>query len=91
LKLLDKYIALAQVSGSLLQETVDGGQTSMVENLLLKEFGLRDRVLLPRPDDRVSAERYEMSSNLKGGEVLEPKKAFWKMCLPLTTNPFTQP
>jgi len=74
LKLLDKYIALAQVSGSLLQEIVDGGQTSMVETLLLREFGLRDRVLLPKPDDGVSAERYEMSSDLKGGEVLEPKK-----------------
>ncbi|HPS90461.1 MAG TPA: DNA-directed DNA polymerase, partial [Methanosarcina vacuolata] len=74
LKLLDKYVALAQVSGSLLQEVVDGGQTSMVETLLLKEFGLRDRVLLPKPDDGVSAERYEMSSDLKGGEVLEPKK-----------------
>ena len=74
LRLLDKYIALARVSGSLLQEIVDGGQTSMVETLLLREFGLRDRVLLPKPDDGVSAERYEMSSDLKGGEVLEPKK-----------------
>lgn len=74
LKLLDKYIALAQVSGSLLQEIVDGGQTSMVETLLLKEFGQKDRVLLPKPGDELSAERYDMSSDLKGGEVLEPKK-----------------
>ena len=74
LKLLDKYIALAQVSGSLLQEVVDGGQTSMVENLLLREFALRDRVILPKPGDELSAERYDMSSGLKGGEVLEPKK-----------------
>jgi DNA polymerase, archaea type len=74
LKLLDKYIALAQVSGSLLQEIVDGGQTSMVENLLLREFGQKDRVLLPKPGDELSAERYDMSSDLKGGEVLEPKK-----------------
>jgi DNA polymerase, archaea type len=74
LKLLDKYIALAQVSGSLLQETVDGGQTSMVETLLFREFALRDRVILPKPRDELSAERYDMSSDLKGGEVLEPKK-----------------
>jgi DNA polymerase I len=74
LRLLDKYVALARVSGSLLQEVVDGGQTSMVETLLLREFGLRDRVLLPKPNDGVSAERYEMSSDLKGGEVLEPQK-----------------
>ena len=74
LKLLDKYIALAQVSGSLLQEIVDGGQTSMVETLLFKEFALRDRIILPKPGDELSAERYDMSSDLKGGEVLEPKK-----------------
>ncbi|HIH74595.1 MAG TPA: DNA polymerase elongation subunit, partial [Methanosarcina sp.] len=74
LRLLDKYIALAQVSGSLLQEIVDGGQTSMVETLLVREFGLRDRVILPKPGDELSAERYDMSSDLKGGEVLEPKK-----------------
>lgn len=53
LRLLDKYIALAQVSGSLLQEIVDGGQTSMVETLLLREFGLRDRVILPKPGDEL--------------------------------------
>ncbi len=81
LRLLDKYIALAQVSGSLLQEIVDGGQTSMVETLLLREFGLRDRVLLPKPDDGVSAERHEMSSDLKGGEVLEPQKGLLKNVL----------
>ena len=47
----------------------------MVETLLLREFGRRDRVLLPKPDDEVSAERYEMSSDLKGGVVLNPKRA----------------
>ena len=80
LKLLDKYIALAQVSGSLLQEIVDGGQTSMVETLLLKEFALRDRIILPKPGDELSAERYDMSSDLKGGEVLEPKKGSSGKC-----------
>lgn len=81
LRLLDKYIALAQVSGSLLQEIVDGGQTSMVENLLLREFGLRDRVILPKPGDELSSKRYDMSSDLKGGEVLEPKKGLLKNVL----------
>ena len=46
----------------------------MVETLLCREFGLQDRVLLPKPGDELSAERYDMSSDLKGGEVLEPKK-----------------
>jgi DNA polymerase I len=74
LRLLDKYVALAQVSGTLLQEIVDGGQTSMVEHLMLREFGLKDRLIPTKPDDHLSAERHQQSSELKGGEVLEPKK-----------------
>jgi len=34
LHLIDKYIALARVSGTLLQDILDGGQTQMVENLM---------------------------------------------------------
>ncbi|WP_292463784.1 DNA-directed DNA polymerase [Methanolobus sp.] len=74
LRLLDKYIAVAQVSGSLLQEVVDGGQTSMVDNLLLREYGKRDRVIPPKPSDDEVGFRNLSSEGLKGGEVLEPKK-----------------
>jgi replicative DNA polymerase I (EC 2.7.7.7) len=74
LQLLDKHIAIAQVSGSLLQEVVDGGQTSMVDNLLLREYGKQDRVIPPKPSDELVAMRNRSSEGLKGGEVLEPKK-----------------
>nr|WP_321497199.1 DNA-directed DNA polymerase [uncultured Methanolobus sp.] len=74
LRLLDKHIAVAQVSGSLLQEVVDGGQTSMVDNLLLREYGKQDRVIPPKPSDELVAMRNRSSEGLKGGEVLEPKK-----------------
>ncbi len=74
LRLLDKHIAVAQVSGSLLQEVIDGGQTSMVDNLLLREYGRQDRVIPPKPDDELVAMRNRNSKGLKGGEVLEPKK-----------------
>lgn len=74
LRLLDKYIAVSQVSGSLLQEVVDGGQTSMVDNLLLREYGKRDRVIPPKPSDDEVGFRNLSSEGLKGGEVLEPKK-----------------
>ncbi|WP_094229042.1 DNA-directed DNA polymerase [Methanolobus psychrotolerans] len=74
LQLLDKHIAIAQVSGSLLQEVVDGGQTSMVENLLLREYGKQDRVIPPKPSDELVAFRNRSSEGLKGGEVLEPKR-----------------
>ncbi len=74
LKLLDKYIALAQTSGSLLQDVVDGGQTGMVENFLFRKFQDRRRVIPPKPDADLSSTRAAQSSELKGGAVLEPKK-----------------
>lgn len=74
LRLLDKYIAVAQVSGSLLQEVVEGGQTSMVDNLLLREYGKHNRVIPPKPSDDEVNFRNINSEGLKGGEVLEPRK-----------------
>ncbi|MDF0593899.1 DNA-directed DNA polymerase [Methanotrichaceae archaeon M04Ac] len=74
LQLLDKYIALAQTSGSLLQEVIDGGQTGMVENFLFRKFQERGRVIPPKPDADLSSARAAQSSELKGGAVLEPKK-----------------
>lgn len=74
LQLLDRYIAISRVSGSLLQEVIDGGQTSMVENLLLRECRTRDRVIPPKPDDNLVYARNKNSEGLKGGEVLDPKK-----------------
>ncbi|HNT73324.1 MAG TPA: DNA-directed DNA polymerase, partial [Methanothrix sp.] len=74
LKLLDKYIALAQTSGSLLQDVIDGGQTGMVENFLFRKFQERGRVIPPKPDADLSSARAAQSFELKGGAVLEPKK-----------------
>ncbi|WP_445475115.1 DNA-directed DNA polymerase [Methanococcoides methylutens] len=74
LKLLDKYIALSRVSGILLQDTVSGGQTNMVEHMLMTEFGKQGRVMSTKPDDETSAFRRKQNENLKGGAVLEPEK-----------------
>jgi DNA polymerase I len=74
LKLMDKYIALSRASGSLLQDIVNGGQSGMVENLLLRRFGERKRVVPPKPDAEVSEERYIENDELKGGAVLVPEK-----------------
>jgi DNA polymerase I len=74
LKLMDKYIALSRASGSLLQDIVNGGQSGMVENLLLRRFGERKRVVPPKPDAEVSEERYVENDELKGGAVLVPEK-----------------
>ena len=74
LRLIDKYIALARVSGTLLQDILDGGQTQMVENLILREYMKHDRVLPARPTGEVSGERYDEGEQLAGAEVLPPKK-----------------
>ncbi|RLG23654.1 DNA polymerase elongation subunit [Methanosarcinales archaeon] len=73
-RLLDKYIALARVSGSLLQDILDSGQTAMVENLLLKEYRTNQRVMPPKPDEKSSSYRHRAGEELKGGEVLQPSR-----------------
>ncbi len=74
LRLMDKYIALSRASGSLLQDIVNGGQSGMVENLLMRRFRERGRVVPPKPDADVSDERYVENEDLKGGAVLVPEK-----------------
>ncbi|VVB93573.1 DNA polymerase [uncultured archaeon] len=74
LRLIDKYIALARVSGTLLQDILDGGQTQMVENLILREYKKYDRVLPARPTGEMSDGRFDEGEELAGGEVLPPKK-----------------
>jgi len=74
LSLLDKFMALSRVSGTLIQEILDGGQTNMVENILLKEYRAHNRVMARKPDGDDSHQRRARGVDLKGGEVLEPKK-----------------
>lgn len=74
LRLMDKYVALSQASGSLLQDIVNGGQSGMVESLLLRRFREQNRVVPPKPDADVSEERYVENEDLKGGAVLVPEK-----------------
>ncbi len=73
--LLDKYIALSKVSGILLQDTINGGESMRIEHLLLTEFNKRDILFPVRPTEKEVAKRIEerKKSELKGGLVLEPQ------------------
>ncbi len=73
--LLDKHVALAQVSGTLLQDLVEAGQSIMIDNLLLRELGRYERVMPCKPDDEETAKRRRVrkEEGLKGGHVLEPR------------------
>lgn len=48
-QLLDKYIALAQAAGCLLQDVLNGGQSTMIDMLMIREFKKYDRLIPMRP------------------------------------------
>ncbi|MEM5871623.1 MAG: DNA-directed DNA polymerase [Candidatus Aenigmatarchaeota archaeon] len=75
LNLLDKYIALAKVSGTLLQGILDSGETARIENLMLREFN-KEGYIIPCKPDGIEIERRESRKKveLKGGFVLEPER-----------------
>lgn len=76
LSLLDKYIALSKISGTLLQDTLESGETTRIENYLLKEFNQQGYVFPCKPDESVMAGRENSSrKELTGGYVIEPEKA----------------
>jgi DNA polymerase I len=68
LNLLGKYIALSKISGTLLQDTLDSGEATRIENYLLREFNKEGYVFPSR------VERGSGKKSLTGGEVLEPVK-----------------
>jgi len=75
LNLLDKYIALSRVSGILLQDTLDSGETTRIENYILREFNKAGYVLPCKPDARAVAARGKgRHEALGGGAVLEPER-----------------
>lgn len=74
LKLLDKYISLSQITNLIMQDIIDGGQTLMVEQVLLKEFKKTDRLIFMKPTEEVVEKRSINTLMLRGGEVLEPLK-----------------
>jgi DNA polymerase I len=75
LNLTDKYAALSKVSGTLLQDVLDGGETSRIENFLLREFNKRGYILPCKPEaGDVEKREAVMGKDLKGGFVLEPEK-----------------
>jgi len=66
LNLMDKYIALSRASGMLLQDTLDGGEATRIENYLLREFNKKGYIFPLKPET-------VGDKDLIGGAVLEPK------------------
>jgi DNA polymerase I len=74
IKLLEKFIEISRVSGVLLQDILDSGESVRVENLLLKEFNKLDFVIPNRPDSQETARRTveREKKGLVGALVLDP-------------------
>ncbi|MBU0953665.1 MAG: DNA-directed DNA polymerase [Nanoarchaeota archaeon] len=72
-KLLDKYIALSKVSGILLQDSLSGGETTRIENFLLREFNRKGFIFPLKPQDKTIGNRESRQrKELGGGFVIEP-------------------
>lgn len=77
LSLIDKYVALSKISGILLQDTLDSGETTRIENYLLREFNRKGYVFPCRPDESVMRKRLvARKKELVGGYVIEPERGF---------------
>ena len=75
MKLIDKHTALSKVSGTLLQDTLDSGETTRIENYMLRVFNQKGYVFPCKPDDATAAKRgLGRKEELGGGAVLEPVK-----------------
>lgn len=75
LQLLDKYVALSKIAGTLLQDTLEGGETTRIENLLLRRFNEEGYVFPSRPTAKELHSREEWrKKGFVGGYVLEPEK-----------------
>jgi len=72
LKLVDKYIAISTVSGTLLQDVVNLGQTKLIDNLIIREFRKHGRVMNMRPKIEDEDED-DGEVGYTGGSVLEPE------------------
>ncbi len=73
-QMINKYVGISMVSGVLLQDALDSGESTKVENLLLREFN-RDGFVIPnRPDEDEVArrDRERETRELKGAYVLDP-------------------
>jgi len=73
--MLGKFIELSKVSGLLLQDVLNGGEATRVENLLLREFDKMGYVIPCKPLEREILRRRDerQAKGFKGALVLEPE------------------
>jgi DNA polymerase I len=82
-QMLDKFFELSKVSGILLQDALDGGESTRIENLLLREFNKKNFVIPCKPETNELSRRnlQRQTEGLKGAFVLSPAVGFYDKCV----------
>jgi len=82
-RMLDKFVEICKVSGILLQDALNGGESTRIENLLLREFNKKNYIIPCSPDSGEMVRRSikRRKSGLKGAFVLEPDIGFHDKCV----------
>jgi len=82
-RMLDKFFELSKVSGVLLQDAIDGGESMRIENLLLRELNKKDFVMpcKPAPEEISRRNLKRRTEGLKGAFVLSPDVGFHDKCV----------
>ncbi len=82
-RMLDKFLEISKVSGIVPQDALDGGESTRVENLLLREFNKKNYVMpcRPGPDEISRRNLQRRSEGLKGAFVLKPDVGFHDKCV----------
>ena len=73
LNLFPIYVQLARISGTLLQDVLEGSESVRIENLLLREFNKHDFIIPNKPNKKELEIRKKEKGKLKGAIVFEPK------------------
>lgn len=81
--MLDKFIEICKVSGINLQDCLDSGETTRIDNILLREFNKRDFIIPNKPtgSEVVRRDTERRTHGLKGAFVLEPEVGFHDKCV----------
>jgi len=81
--MLDKFLEISKVSGIVLQDAIDGGESTRIENLLLREFNKKNYLIPCKPDPYIISRRNleRRKEGLKGAFVLNPEVGFHDKCV----------
>jgi len=82
-RMLDKFLEISKVSGIVLQDAINGGESTRIENLLLREFNKKNYVIPCRPMPNKISQRniQRRKEGLKGAFVLKPEVGFYDKCV----------